>query len=433
MTGRAETGKRDRAGRGNALKTLSNRNYRLFFLGEIVSDTGTWMQRIAEDWIVLELTGSTFAVGVTMALQSVPMLLFGLWGGLIADRFPKRRVLLATQSLMGLLAGVLALLAFTGEIRVWHVYLIATLLGVSIAVDIPTRQAFVVELVGRERVNAALGLNSAAGQLAKVTGPAVAGLLIAGVGGPWAMAANAGSYVCVVLALLLMRERELRTEPRAVRERKQVRAGLRYVASQPGLLVPISMAAVVGTFGYNFPVFLSSFTKAVFTRGPDAYGLLTTLLAVGSLCGALAAARRTTVRPAMLTGAAFCFGTLEVAGALSPSFLLFCVILTCTGFCGMQFTSAVSATLQLTSTSEKRGRVMSLYVLVLNGSTALGGPLIGWCATAWNPRAALAIGGTASVLAAVGSSIWLRRIAARRQAESSGEATADSPLGDHSY
>ncbi|MFD9305172.1 MFS transporter [Streptomyces sp. NPDC060048] len=424
--------KREGAGRGNASKALRHRNYRLFLAGEVVSDTGTWMQRVAEDWIVLELTGSTFAVGITMALQSVPLLLFGLWGGLIADRLPKRGVLLATQSLMGALSGVLALLAFTGDIRVWHVYLIAALLGVLIAVDIPTRQAFVTELVGREGVSAALGLNSAAGQLAKVTGPAVAGVLIAGVGGSWAMAFNAGTYLCVVLALLLMRKRDLRAGPRAARARKQVRAGLRYVSGQPGLVIPISMAAAVGTFGYNFPVFLSSFTKTVFGRGPEAYGLLTTLLALGSLCGALAAARRTEVRPAMLTGAALCFGILEVAASLSPSFVLFCALLTCTGLCGMLFTSGVSATLQLASDMQMRGRVVSLYVLVLNGSTAIGGPLIGWLAAASDPRVALAAGGTTSILAAVGASAWHRRIAARPTPGPTGGGTVESRLDDQS-
>ncbi|WP_424862860.1 MFS transporter [Streptomyces sp. MMS24-I29] len=423
MKGLRRPRKHERASQSNALKALGHRNYRLFLLGETVSDTGTWMQRVAQDWIVLKLTGSTFAVGVTMALQSVPMLLFGLLGGLVADRFPRRAVLLVTQSLMGVLSGALALLAWTGDIRVWHVYLIAALLGVLIATDLPARQAFVADMVGRESVSAALGLNSAAGQLAKVTGPAAAGLLIAGVGGSWAMAFNAASYFCVVLGLLLMREQELCAEPRAVRERKQVRAGLRYAFGQPDLLVPISLAAAVGTFGYNFPVFLSSFTKTVFARGPGAYGLLTTLLALGALCGALAAARRSEVRPSMLTGAALCFGALEVAGALSPSFVLFCALLTCAGLWGMLFTSGVSATLQLASDAEMRGRVMSLYILVLNGSTAIGGPLIGWWAAAWNPRAALAVCGATSILAASGAVVWRRRITARQSCEAArGEA-----------
>ena len=266
----------------------------------MVSNTGTWMQRIAQDWLVLQITNSPLAVGITTALQFLPMLLFGLWGGLLADRYPKRRLLMITQSVMGVLAVLLAVLTLTGIVQVWQVYLIALGLGLATVVDNPARQTFVNEMVPKDLVRNAVGLNSGNFQLARMLGPAAAGVLISAVGIGWAFALNALSSVAVLAALGLMRTRELQRMPLAPRGPGQLREGLRYVRRTPALLWPIVLVFFVGTFGYNFAIILSAYTKDVFDSGADVYGLLNTAMAAGSVVGALVAARRTSATLSVL-------------------------------------------------------------------------------------------------------------------------------------
>lgn len=381
-------------------RSLRVRNYRLFAAGQIVSNTGTWMQRIAQDWLVLSLTNSSTAVGITTALQFLPMLLFGLWGGVLADRYPKRRTLIATQSTMGLLAAALAVLTLTGTVRVGYVYLIALLLGFATVVDNPTRQSFVTEMVGEADLRNAVSLNSAIFQSARLVGPAVAGVLINAVGPGWAFGLNAVSFGGVLTGLLLMRPRELFPAPTVSRAKGQLRDGLRYIASRKELIWPIVLVGFVGTFGYNWPIVLSAFAKNVFHHGAGTYGVFNTLMAVGSLAGALLAARRATSRLRLLVGAAAGFGALEVLAALTPWYYVFGPLLLVLGLVGLTFNTTANATVQLAAAPEMRGRVMGVYMLVFTGGTPIGGPLVGWVTEHYGARVGLAFGGTVAALAA---------------------------------
>lgn len=395
--------------RPRTFAALRVRNYRLFFAGQIVSNTGTWMQRIAQDWLVLELTHSPLAVGITTALQFLPMLLFGLWGGLIADRYPKRRLLLITQASMGALAVLLTALTLTGVVQVWQVYLIALGLGLATVVDNPTRQTFVNEMVPTELVRNAVGLNSGNFQLARMLGPAVAGVLIAAVGIGWAFAFNALSFVAVLIALLMMRPAELQRLPHATRARGQLREGLRYVRSNPILLWPIVLVFFVGTFGYNFAIILSAYTQNVFNSGADLYGLLNTAMAAGSVTGALVAARRTSANLTVLFTAAAAFGLGLIVLGLTPWFWAFLVLLVVVGFVSVTFNTLGNATVQLSSSPELRGRVMSLYMLVFMGGTPIGSPIVGAITQQWGAPVALVVSGVICLLAAVGAAVLAAR------------------------
>jgi len=394
--------------------SLRIRNYRYFFAGQVVSNTGTWMQRIAQDWLVLSITGSSFAVGITTAMQFLPMLLFGLYGGVIADRFGKRRLLIITQATMGVLAAVLAVLTLTGEVRVWHVYLLALLLGMVTVVDNPTRQTFVTEMVGRAQLRNAVSLNSANFQTARLIGPAVAGAVIAAVGSGWAFAINAGSFVAVIGGLLLMRPAELRTMPRVPREKGQLREGLRYVRARPELIWPIVLVGFIGTFGFNFPTVLSGFAYHVFHVDAGQYGLLNTALAAGSLVGALLATRRTGVRLRMLVFSAVAFGVLEAATAFAPQYWLFAAMLTVVGLVGLTFNTSSNSMVQLATDPTMRGRVMSLYMMVFTGGTPIGGPIVGWVTERYGPRVGLFACGAVSALAALVVAMILARTSGLR-------------------
>ncbi len=395
---------------GGMFRSLRTRNYRLFAAGQAVSNTGTWMQRIAQDWLVLSLTNSPTAVGITTAMQFLPMLLFGLWGGVIADRYPKRRLLLVTQASMGLLAGALAVLTLTGTVRVGYVYVIAFLLGVATVVDNPTRQAFAMEMVGERDLRNAVSLNAAIFQSARLVGPAVSGLLINAVGAGWAFGVNALSYVGVLCGLALMRESELFSATRVARARGQLRDGLRYIAGRPALIWPIVLVAFIGTFGYNWPIVLSAFARNTFRQGAGTYGLLNTVIAVGSLIGALLAARRTRARLRMLVGTALAFGLLETMIAPIRWFWLFCPVLLVVGLVGMTFNNTANTTVQLACAPEMRGRVMGVYMLVFTGGTPIGGPLIGWVTETYGARIGLFAGGAVAALAAGVVALVLARI-----------------------
>ncbi|UNO40404.1 MFS transporter [Streptomyces sp. MST-110588] len=400
--------------RKGTFSSLRVRNYRLFATGQVVSNTGTWMQRIAQDWLVLSLTGSSAAVGITTALQFLPMLLFGLYGGVLADRVSKRKLLLITQTAMGLTGLFLAVLTLTGHVQVWHVYAMATVLGLITVVDNPSRQAFVVEMVGPRDLPNAVSLNSANFQSARLIGPAVAGALITAVGSGWAFLLNGLSFVAPVAALLMMRTGELHRIERAPRGKGQLREGLRYVAGRPDLIWPIVLVGFIGTFGFNFPIWLTAFVDRVFHADAGTYGLLNTLMAAGSLAGALLAARRGTSRLRLLVGAALAFGTLEIAAALAPSFWGFALLLVPIGMFGLTINVTANSSVQLATDPAMRGRVMSLFMMVFMGGTPLGAPLVGWITDAYGARTGFLAGGLVSVAAAAGVGLMLARVGGLR-------------------
>ncbi|MEV4924374.1 MFS transporter [Streptomyces roseoverticillatus] len=401
---------REPGAKGGTFSSLRIRNYRLFATGQVVSNTGTWMQRIAQDWLVLSLTGSSAAVGITTALQFLPMLFLGLYGGVIADRYPKRRLLVLTQAAMGLTGLALAVLTLSGHVQVWHVYLTAFVLGLVTVVDNPARQAFVVEMVGPADLRNAVSLNSANFQSARLVGPAVAGVLITAVGSGWAFLLNGLSFVAPVAGLLLMRTAELHKTDRAPRGKGQLREGLRYVAGRPDLIWPIVLVGFIGTFGFNFPIWLTAFVNDVYHAGAGTYGLLNTLMAGGSLVGALLAARRGSSRLRFLVGAALLFGLLEITAALAPSFWVFAALLVPIGMFGLTINVTANSSIQLGTDPAMRGRVMSLFMMVFMGGTPLGAPLVGWVTDAYGARVGFLAGGAVATLAAVGVGLVLARV-----------------------
>jgi MFS family permease len=392
-------------------RSLRVRNYRLFAGGQVVSLTGTWAQRIAQDWLVLELSGdSGLALGIVTGLQFLPVLLLGMWGGVLADRYDKRTMLVVVQVAMGVLALALGLLDVTGAVQLWHVYALSFALGIASAFDTPVRQSFIVELVGADDLPNAVSLNSATFNSARIIGPAIAGVLIGLVGTGWIFLGNAVSYVAVLAGLLLMRAGDLHSPRRVEKAKGQVREGLSYVRHRPDLLVPILLVAVIGTFGLNFQITMALVAKQVFGHGAGQFALLTSMLALGSLLVALASARRTgppRVRRLLLS--ALAFGLLEVLVGLSPTYAVMAVLLVPTGIAVLSFTTTANTLLQLGSAPHVRGRVMALYALVFLGGTPVGAPLIGALAEVLGPRSGLLIGGTVSALAALGGAVYLTR------------------------
>jgi MFS family permease len=397
--------------RRSTFGSLKVRNFRLFATGQVISNTGTWMQRVAQDWLILELThGSGTAVGIATGLQFLPLLLFSLWGGMIADRYPKRNVLMVTQSAMGALAIILGVLAVTGVVQPWHVYLLAFGLGLATVVDNPTRQSFAIEMVGKPDLPNAIALNSAVFNLARILGPAVAGVVIAIVGTPTAFFINAASYLAVLIGLKLMRPSELHPAERVVRAKGQLREGLAYVWSRTDLLMTLVLIFFVSTFGMNFQVTTALMSRVVFHTGAGRFGLASAVFAFGALLGALYAARRVKQGLRLLVGTALAFGLLEVATSLMPTYWLFLVLLVPTGLTVISLSTAANASVQLTVPAEMRGRVMGIYMLVFLGGTPIGSPLTGWVAQQFGTRMALAAGGIISVGATVAVGFAVARL-----------------------
>jgi MFS family permease len=389
-------------------RSLRVRNYRLFFFGQLVSNTGTWMQQVGQDWLVLRLTDQPLPLGITLALQFAPILVLGAWAGVVADRLDKRRMLLATQAAMASLALVLGLLTATGAIRLWMVYVLALLLGCVTAFDMPTRQAFVSEMVGPDGVTNAVGLNSAVFNSARVVGPAVAGVLIAAVGIAPAFLLNAVSYLAAIGGLLAMDPDRLHRLPAVDRARGQVRAGLRYIWTNRVLRSTIALVAVVGALGLNYRVALPLLARFTFGGDASAYGALASIMAAGAVVGALAAARRGRPSRALLLGSVAAFGLLSFAAAAAPTLTAEAMVLAPLGIASMTFLATANSTLQLASSPEMRGRVMAIYGLVFLGSTPLGGLLGGWMADQFGPRSILLLSGVSS-LAAAGLAALLTR------------------------
>ncbi|WP_229924261.1 MFS transporter [Streptomyces sulfonofaciens] len=399
------------AGRGGMFSSLSIRNYRLFASGAVISNTGTWMSRITQDWLVLSLTGSSAAVGITTAMQFLPMLLFGLYGGLIADRFAKRKLLFCTQSAMSLSGLLLAGLTLGGVVQVWHVYLAAFWTGLVTVVDNPTRQTFVSEMVGPDRVRNAVSLNSANFQSARLVGPAVASALTAAVGPGWAFLANGLSFLAPLTGLLLMRQSELHQIVPTPRRKGQLREGLNYVTGHPELIWPIVLIGFVGTFAFNFPIWLSAYANDIFHGGVGMYGLFNILMAAGSLIGALLAARRRSTRQRMLIAAGLTLGVLEAVASWAPSYWMFVVLVVPIGIVGMTTNVTANSSVQMATDPEMRGRVMSLFMMVFTGGTPLGGPLFGWLADSFGVRVSFCVGGLVCAAAAVAVGLMLVRAA----------------------
>jgi MFS family permease len=396
----------------STFRSLGIRNYRIFAAGQLVSNTGTWMQRIAQDWLVLALTHSGIALGVVTALQFLPILLLSVWGGALADRYPKRVMLMITQTTMGLLAAVLSALTLGGVVNVWQIYLFALALGTVTALDTPARQSFVVEMVGPRQLQNAVSLNSANFNLARIVGPAVAGVMIGMfsseiTGSGWVFLINAVSYAAVVLSLAAIRVRELLPAKQVERRRGQQIEGFRYLRTRPDLLAVLATVLIFGTFGLNFPVLLPLFTTRVFDAGASAYGLLSAVMAVGSLAGALLAARRGTARIRLVLGGAVAFGVLEAISAAMPDFATFGLMLLLTGTAGLTVATTANAVMQTSVTPQLRGRVMGVYLLVFMGGTPIGSPLVGWLAGAVGVRWTLASCGLATALSAVSAAYLL--------------------------
>jgi MFS family permease len=380
--------------------SLAVANYRRYFAGQVVSLSGNWMQMVAESWLILQLTDSGVAVGFNTALQFLPMLLFAPWGGLLADRLPKRTLLLATQTLM--IVPALALLAATvsGVVAPWMVFALVFVRGAVNSIDNPTRQSFVIEMVGPERVVNAVSLNSVIVHSARIFGPALAAILIATVGVAGCFAVNALSFVVMIAALARMRPSELASAPPAPREPAAVRAAVRYVRETPELAMPLGLMAVVGTLGLNFQVILPLLARFTFGGGASAYAVLLSSMGVGAVTGALITGARGRTGPGLMAGAALCFGVLSLLAAVAPSVAFEVPVLALLGASAVTFAAAINSSLQLSVSPEMRGRVMALYSVVFLGSTAFGGPLTGWLSEAYDPRVALLLSAGAGISAA---------------------------------
>ena len=383
-------------------RALRTRNFRLYAGGQLVSLTGTWMQRVAQDWLVLELTNSGTALGIVTALQFGPQLVLGMWGGVVADRGDKRRILLATQTGLALLALALGVLDVTGVVNYGQVLALALVLGVVTALDTPVRQSFAVEMVGRDDLANAVAINSTIFNTGRILGPAIAGVLISAVGTGWAFIANAASSVAVLAGLALMRRAELFPSPAVRRGPGQLREGFGYVRARADLVLTMILIFVVGTFGLNFQITSALLAKDVFHRGASGYGWLSTSLAVGAVAGAVLAARR--VRrpsPGFLLLAVVGFGATEMISGLMPTFLLTALLLVPTGFAMLTITTAANSSVQLGVSPSMRGRVMALYLVCFLGGTPLGAPIAGWVGEWAGPRWAVVVGGLVCVLSAL--------------------------------
>jgi MFS family permease len=389
--------------------SLAIPNYRRYFAGQLVSLSGNWMQVVAEMWLILSLTNSGTAVGLTAALQFLPMLLFAAWGGLLADRFSKRRLLLVTQALMAAPALALWALTASGAVEPWMVYALAFTRGTVNSVDNPTRQSFVTEMVGSERVVNAVGLNSALIHAARIFGPAGAGVVIATLGVAPCFLLNALTFGAMIVALRSMEPRQLDPAPRAPRGRGALRATVRYVLSTPALAVPLGMMALVGTLGFNFQVILPLLARFTFDDGASAYTALAIAMAGGALAGSLFTGSRPRVTHRYLIGAALGFGGLAGIAALAPTLVAEAIVLVPLGAASVAFAAGANASLQLAADPTMRGRVMALYSMVFLGSTPIGGPIAGWLSEAAGPRAALLMTATAASVAGLGAYAFLRR------------------------
>jgi MFS family permease len=392
-------------------RSLENANYRIWAAGALVSNVGTWMQRTAQDWLVLtELTNhNATAVGIVMGLQFGPQILLLPLTGYAADHLDRRKLLLCTQAAMGVLALGLGLLVVTGLVQLWQVYVFAFLQGCAAAFDAPARHTFVAELVEERHLPNAVALNSTSFNAARMIGPAIAGLLIAGVGSGWVFLINALSFAAVLGSLILLRVKKLQPNQRAVHARGSFVEGFRYVWRRSDLKAILLMLFLVGTFGLNFPIFISTMSVTVFHAGAGQYGLLTSMMAAGSVIGALMAAARTKPGIPVLLAGTTVFGIGCAVAALMPSYLLFGMALVVIGIAAQTFTTSTVGIVQTSTEPNMRGRVIAILLAIALGGTPLGAPIVGWIADSFGPRWALSAGAVSGLLAASVALVYLAR------------------------
>ncbi len=385
-------------------RALANPNYRRYLLGSVVSNIGTWMQRIAQDWLVLQLSGqSGTAIGITTGLQFLPVLLLSPYAGVIADRMPKRRLLQLTQLAMAATSLLLGVIAVAGVAQTWHVYVLAFVFGIGSAFDAPARQSFVSEMVGPDDLTNAVGLNSATFNVARIAGPGLAGLMIGALGGGvsatgWVILINALSYAAVIYQLRRMDPALLHTAELRPRTPGMLLEGVRYIRSQPKMVMILIMVFFAGTFGMNFQITSALMATQVFGKGAGEFGILGSAMAVGSLVGALLAARRTRIRMRLLVLAALGFGVANIVAGLLPSYVAFAAFVPLIGLCTLTLLNSANATMQLESDPALRGRVMALYMTIVMGGTPIGSPIIGWIGEHVGPRWTLVSGGALTIV-----------------------------------
>jgi len=391
--------------------SLKVHNYRLWFGAALVANVGTWMQRIGQDWLVLTVLtdNSGTAMGVVTALQFVPFLLLSPYAGIMADRLPRRRLLMATQTAMGILALVLGGLTILGHIRLWHVYIMALLLGAITAIDTPVRQTFVSDLVGRDLLPNAVGLNSASFNAARMIGPGVSGLLIAWVGPGIVFIINGITFAATVLALMFMNRSELNPQVTPAKEKGQLLDALRYIKGRSDIILLMIVMAIVSIFGINFQITNALMARVQFGKGAGEFGIVGSVMAIGSLSGALLAARRERPRVALVLGAGFGFAIALAVASLMPSYITYIIATIPIGFASLTMMTAANATIQTTTSPQMRGRVMALYLMAFQGVTPLGALLIGWVGEQYGPRWSILIGAIAVGLVTVAAAIWASR------------------------
>lgn len=380
--------------------SLAVPNYRLYATGQIVSTTAQGMQRIAQDWIVLQLSGNVADVGITVALQFAPMLVFGLFGGVIADRYPKRRILQCTQTVMALLAATMAALIITGSIQVWMIWLIALTGGFAVLVDNPARQSFVSEVVGPALLRNALSLNSSTFQLGALIGPALGGLLLSAIGGGWSFAINSLACIGTVVALGMMDGRKLLPAPKASRAKGQLKEGLEYAAKKPQILFTLIVLASVSIFAYTMPVLLTAFADHVFRVGATGYGVFNALVAVGAFSGALLSTRRLTITLRTVIGGGIVLGLVQGLAGFGPGIVPFGLLLVGTGLASLLYFTASNSLVQMSTNIAIRGRVMGVFVLVQLGGQSIGGPIMGWLVDNFGPHLGMIVSGAVPLLTA---------------------------------
>lgn len=386
-------------------------NYRLWFSAALVANVGTWMQRVAQDWLVLTVLtdNSGTAVGVVTALQFLPVLALSAWAGVLADRVDRRKLLILTQSALGVLALALGALVLSGYAELWHVYVFAALLGCVTAIDNPVRQTFVAEMVPKEKLSNAVGLNSAGFNAARLVGPGAAGLLIAAFGPGWMFIINGLTFAAVIVAMTRMRTSELNRLPVTARAKGQIREGVRYVRNRSDIVVIMCVVCVVSTFGLNFQLTSAVMATAEFGKGAGEYGILGSILAIGSLAGALLAARRERPRVRLVIGSAFAFGVSTGLMALMPTYWTYALMSIPVGFSSLTMLTAANSTIQMTTEPQMRGRVMALYMMVFLGATPIGSPLVGWIAETFGARWAIGVGSITALIVAAGAALWTKR------------------------
>ena len=412
-----------RAAAHQTFSSLRIRNYRLYFTAQLISVSGTWMQTVAQSWLVLRLTGSGVDLGIVVGLQFLPMLLFGPVGGLVADRINKRRLLYLTQAGGGVLALVLGILVVTHEVQLWQVYVLAAMLGMVNVFDNPARQTFIMEMVGREDLPNAVSLNTVVMNASRVVGPAIGGVIITLVGLGVCFFVNAASYIAVIIGLSMMRSAELHPTGTVRRAKGQIRDGFRYVWRTPSLRNTLLAVAVIGIFAYNFTVTLALLAKDTFHGGAGTYSVLTACMGAGAVVGGLLAAHRARPTPRLLQVLALVFGGLLGAVALAPTLATAAVLIVFMGAASIGFIATANASLQLGADPAMRGRVMALYAMAFLGTTPIGAPLVGAIAQWTSPRISLLVGAVATILSA-GILMWRHQAGVRRNGPVVDQATA---------